>query len=85
MDAGAEVEIVMHAQAKELVGAADVRVPVLPDASVGDIRRELAQRHPALRELLRVAVIANDREYLQDAAPVGDQRRFHLIPPVSGG
>ncbi len=85
MHPASEVEVVLHAQAGDLVGAREVRVPVIPDATVGDVRQELARRHPALRELLRIAVLANEHEYLKDAALVGEQRRFHLIPPVSGG
>ena len=85
MPDAAEVEVVLHAQAADLAGAREVRVSVMDAATVGDVRRELAQRHPELRELLRIAVLANESEYLRDGALVGEQRRFHLIPPVSGG
>jgi molybdopterin converting factor small subunit len=85
MASESEVDVVLHAQAVDLVGAREVRVPVIPDGTVGDVRRELARRHPALSKLLRSAVLANEREYLKDAALVGEQRRLHLIPPVSGG
>jgi molybdopterin converting factor small subunit len=82
---GSEVDVVLHAQAMDLVGAREVRVSLAPAATVGDVRRELASRHPELGELLRIAVLANDREYLKDAALVAGERRLHLIPPVSGG
>ena len=85
MPASTEIEVVLHAQAVDLVRAREVRVSVNDGAAIGDVREELARRHPELRELLRIAVLANDREYLQDAAPVGGEKRLHLIPPVSGG
>jgi molybdopterin converting factor small subunit len=75
----------LHARASELAGAAEADVSVGSGASCAAVKRQLAERHPALAGLLASCALATDAEFLADDAPVGDAASLHLIPPVSGG
>lgn len=79
-----QVTVRFHAQAADLVGAAETAVRIDDAATCGDLKRALVVQHPELKGLAAVSALATDREYLADGAPVRD-RSLHLIPPVSGG
>jgi molybdopterin converting factor small subunit len=80
-----EIVVEMHAQARELAGDREARIPVDATATCADLKREIAARYPGLAGLLPSSAIATDDEYLADTAGLGAAARFHLIPPVSGG
>ena len=75
----------LHARAAEVAGARECRVELPVAACGGDVKDEVARRHPALAALLPSCAIATDEEYLHDEARVGDAAVLHVIPPVSGG
>lgn len=81
----AQVVVHLHARAAELAGVRACAVELPEAACAGDVKDEVARRHPALSALLPSCAIATDAEYLGDAARVGDARSLHVIPPVSGG
>ena len=75
----------LHARAAEMAGERECRVELPVAACGGDVKDEVARRHPALAPLLPSCAIATDAEYLHDEARVGEARVLHVIPPVSGG
>jgi hypothetical protein len=68
-----------------LAGVPETSLSVDAAASCADLKRELALRHPPIAALVKSCAVGTDSEFLQDAAPLGEITRFHLIPPVSGG
>ena len=52
--------------------------------TVGDLKRVLMERYPALRELSSLALAVN-HSYARDNDPVHESDEIALIPPVSGG
>ncbi|UCE70415.1 MAG: molybdopterin converting factor subunit 1 [Flavobacteriaceae bacterium] len=52
--------------------------------TVGDLKRVLMERYPALRELSSLALAVN-QSYARDEDPVNEADEIALIPPVSGG
>ncbi len=75
----------MHARAAGLAGTSSAELRLGAGATAADVKAELAAIHTRLAPLLPSCVLATDREYLRDGAPIGDATRLHLIPPVSGG
>jgi molybdopterin converting factor subunit 1 len=78
-----DVTIRLFARARELAGR-DIITVTLPDgASVGDLRRRLAEQHPRLAELVKRSAVAVEQEFAKDEQPVRGE--VALLPPVSGG
>jgi molybdopterin converting factor subunit 1 len=78
------VTVRYFAAAREAAGTASERVRVADGATVGDLRRTLAGRHPALGRLASVRV-AVDEEFAADEAALAEGAVVALLPPVSGG
>ncbi len=52
--------------------------------TVGDLKRQLMDEFPALRELSSLAVAVN-QSYAREEDPISETDEIALIPPVSGG
>ena len=75
----------MFARARDLAGVEAVSVELPGGATVGDLRRRLADRVPDLAALLPRCAFAVNEEYAGDEAPIPAGAEIALIPPVSGG
>jgi molybdopterin converting factor subunit 1 len=83
----AECEILVRffARARELAEVSEVRLPLPPAATVGQLRNALASRFPALAPLLERCALAVNEAYADDPQPLPDGATVAVIPPVSGG
>ncbi len=79
------ITVQLFARARDLAGAARISVELSGGATVGDLRRQIAQSYPALRELLRHSALAVNNEYADDAVALPAHAEVALLPPVSGG
>jgi molybdopterin synthase catalytic subunit len=77
------ITVLYFAAAREAAGVGSESLPPLPD--VGQLRRALADRHPALAPILSRCRIAVDQSFGGDDAPIRDGAEVAVIPPVSGG
>jgi molybdopterin converting factor subunit 1 len=75
----------LFARARDLAGAAAVTVEVPDGATVGDLRRRLAQTRPELAGLLDRSALAVNDEFAADGLSVPAGAEIALLPPVSGG
>jgi MoaE-MoaD fusion protein len=78
------IEVLYFGGAREAAGTAREALAA-PPATVGDLRRVLADRHPALARILPRCRIAVDEEFAEDAAPLPEGGEVAIVPPVSGG
>jgi molybdopterin synthase catalytic subunit len=76
--------ILYFAAAREAAGAAREALDEAP-ATVGELRRVLVERHPALARVLPQCRLAVNQEMAQDADAVPPGAEVAIIPPVSGG
>lgn len=76
--------VLYFAAAREAAGTDRETLEAAP-ATVADLRRLLAGRHPALARVLARCRIALDQELATDADPVPPDAEVAVIPPVSGG
>ena len=80
-----EVSIRYFAIVREKLGCDTETVSLASPASVDDLHRELASRHPILDKLRRHLRTAVNMEFVGDDHPLNQGDEIGLIPPVAGG
>jgi molybdopterin converting factor small subunit len=82
-----QVRVALYGAFRQSMGCPEVLVRTAADATVADLRRELAEHLPndIVRGLLRVSAFATDEQVLQDTDPVPDDQVLAVLPPVCGG
>jgi molybdopterin converting factor subunit 1 len=79
------MKIRLFARARDLAGADTLEVDLPAGATVGELRRRLAGRHPALTRLLEHCAFAVNNEFVDDSRALSPTAEIALLPPVSGG
>lgn len=79
------VVVQLFALARQRAGRSEVTLDLPDGATATDLRRALAQDHPALAPLAPSLLIAVDAEYAPDDHPIPPGAEIAAIPPVSGG
>ncbi len=80
-----KIQILLFAQARQIVGADSLELSLLPNATVADLKKSLADAVPELATLLCRSNIALDQQYSVDEDVVSEGVEVAMIPPVSGG
>ena len=80
-----QVRVRLFARARDLAGADAVVLDLPGGATAGDLRRRLAEEHPALRGLLERSALAVNNEFAEDDLTLPLEAEIALLPPVSGG
>jgi len=75
----------LFARAKDLTGASSVTLDLPEGATVGQLRRRLAEEQPALAALLERSALAVNDEFAEDDWTLLAEAEIALLPPVSGG
>jgi molybdopterin converting factor subunit 1 len=79
------VDVLLFARARDLAGAASVRLDLPAGATVADLRRALAVAHPGLAGVLAHCAIAVNNDFAEDNRVLSSPCEVALLPPVSGG
>jgi len=79
------VRVRLFAAARQAAGSDWLEVQLSEQATVGQLRRRLAEQSPPLASLLQRATFAVDAEYAGDTAKIPAGAEVACIPPVSGG
>jgi molybdopterin converting factor small subunit len=79
-----KLEIIAFGIAKDILGSRILVIEHFEGITVGDLRRELCLRFPALSALASLSIAIND-QYAEDGLTIGSHDEIVLIPPVSGG
>jgi molybdopterin converting factor subunit 1 len=79
------VRVRLFARAKDLAGASSVALDLPDGATVGELRRRLAEEQPALALLLQRSALAVNDEFAEDKTTLSIGADVVLLPPVSGG
>ncbi len=80
-----EIKVRLFALARQLANCDTLTVAMSQQATVKDLRHEIAHKCPQLAGLMSQMLIAVDSEYAGDATPVSERSDVACIPPVSGG
>lgn len=79
------VHVRLFALARQIAGRPEVTLELAEPATVGALKRALADAYPALAPLLPNLMIAVAAEYAGDATAIPPGAEVAAIPPVSGG
>lgn len=79
------VRVLLFAAARELAGTAQIELELAEPATIGQLRRRLAEEFPRLAGLLPQVMFAVDAAYARDEDPLRPNCEIACIPPVSGG
>lgn len=79
------VNVLLFAEAKLVIGSPAVEVTLAPGASVGQLRGEIGRRFPQLQGLLGRSFVAVNQRFADDATRLHESDEVAWIPPVSGG
>lgn len=79
------VTVRLFALARQAVGRDRIELQLPDGATVGNLRKRLGERHPALEPWIEQMMIAVDSEYAEDSHPIAPTSEVACIPPVSGG
>ena len=78
-------QVKLFARARDLAGAETVTVNLPETCTVADLRRSLAEQHPALQPVLPSLLFAVDNQYVTEAMNITAHGEIAAFPPVSGG
>ncbi|MNX13076.1 Molybdopterin synthase sulfur carrier subunit [compost metagenome] len=85
MEEALHVEVKLFAMLREAQGADRIALTLPRGATVGELKREIAARFPALAPFLPTTRLAAALRFVsEDHVLVGGQE-LALVPPVSGG
>ena len=79
------VNVRLFAGLHDLLGQREIRIELADNATVAELRRELARRYPVVTPYLPTLICAVDEEYVDTDHPLKDGDEVAIIPPVSGG
>ena len=79
------VRVKLFAAAKQVAKTESIEIDLPAPATVLALRTAMSERYPQLAHVLKHAMIAVNREYAGNAAPIPDDAEVACIPPVSGG
>jgi len=80
-----KLRVRLFAVARQLAGCDAVDVNLPANATVAQLREQLAGQFPQLRALLPRMLVALDAQYADDQMPIPSDAEVACIPPVSGG
>lgn len=79
------VTVRLFARARDLAGVASIAVELPANATVAQLRRDLARTCPALAPLLPRCAVAVGSDFADDTQSLSEEDEVALLPPVSGG
>jgi molybdopterin converting factor subunit 1 len=77
------MKVLLFARLRDLLGADQIAIDDV--GSVGELRRQLMQRHPQAAAFIEKCAVAVNDEFADDRAPIPKGADVALLPPVSGG
>ena len=79
------MRVLLFARARDLAGTDRLDVELPAGATVGELRRHLADHYPAIAGLLARSALAVRDEFAGDDVMLAADDEVALLPPVSGG
>jgi molybdopterin converting factor subunit 1 len=79
------VTVRLFARLRELAGTDTIACDLPAGATVSDVWRDVAARHPALEPFRTGVSCAVNADFAKPGAPVHEGDEVAFLPPVSGG
>ncbi len=79
------VRVLFFATLRDRAGRRSAEIELPDEATVHSLKEQLAMAFPELRPTLSSVLVAINREYAAEEAPIPEAAEVALFPPVSGG
>ncbi|PJJ84985.1 MoaD/ThiS family protein [Mucilaginibacter auburnensis] len=79
-----EIKVLAFGIAKEIFNGSVISAQLQNDATVSNLKYDLEQRYPRLKQLATYMIAVNN-EYALDGDTIHERDEIAIIPPVSGG
>src|SRR5690349_17347347 len=79
------VRVLFFGVLKDMVGRAEETVEVPPEATLGTVFEQYAERFATLRDRRSSILFARNREFATTDTALAEDDEVALLPPVSGG
>ena len=79
------VRVRLFASVRHSAGCESVELDLPDEATIGQLRRRLADEFPATAAVIERAMFASDMQYARDTDKIRPGAEVACIPPVSGG
>lgn len=79
------VRLLFFATFKERAGKSRAELQLPQDATVADLKAQVAELYPGVAPLLGHGLVSVNQKYAFDTDPIPDNAEVALFPPVSGG
>jgi molybdopterin synthase sulfur carrier subunit len=79
-----ELQVLAFGIAKDIFGAQTVNADLMEGAQVTDLKQQLEERYPRLKQLASYMIALNN-EYANGEEALNERDEIAIIPPVSGG
>ncbi len=80
-----KVTVQLFARARDLAGSGRIELDLPGTASVGELKRTLAERFPRVAPLVPSLLVAVGTDYADDRTILKPDDEVACFPPVSGG
>ncbi|MCF0050303.1 MoaD/ThiS family protein [Dyadobacter sp. LJ53] len=77
------IQVMYYGMLAEITGLANEVWVADPNLTVGELRSQIMERYPAMRE--KKFKIAVDQKISQDHVPIDSASEIALLPPFAGG
>jgi molybdopterin converting factor subunit 1 len=79
------VSVRLFAVARQLAGRESIELELPADATIAELRAQLAAEVPDLSSVLPHVLFAIGSDYARDSERISEGAQIACIPPVSGG
>ncbi|HIC70444.1 MAG TPA: molybdopterin converting factor subunit 1 [Candidatus Latescibacteria bacterium] len=80
-----KLRVLFFAACREITGTRELEIEVADGSNVGDLRRDLGERFPALKRMGSALSAAVNADYCGDSVVLVEGDEVSFLPPVSGG
>lgn len=80
-----KLNVIYFASVASKAGLGSEYIEMQPEASIIDLRQQIAATRPEIAEMLKFCRFAVNQSYAFDADMLNDGDEVAVIPPVSGG
>ena len=79
------IKVLFFATLRDRAGIKSLEMEISPETTVQNLKEQLVESYPGLKETMDSIVISINREFAFDENIVPDGSEVALFPPVSGG
>ncbi|RIK28829.1 MAG: molybdopterin converting factor subunit 1 [Anaerolineae bacterium] len=79
------IKLLFFATIRERMGTKSLDLELPAEATIGDLKINLSERYPKIKDSLKSVLVTINREYAFDEAVIPSNAEIGVFPPVSGG